>query len=103
MPLTLYALYPDQYVPQHAVLATRTHVPDEATKIVRKDGKTTTRIAHLERIASAMPIGTPMTRAEIQQASRTSKAAAVVNLKHLVITGRVLFIEGRIPKYIKIK
>ena len=105
MSVTLYALFPDRYVPQHAVLATRTHTPDAATVIVRKDGHKTHKVTYLERIAKVMAGGEPMTRAKIQEFAGVSRAAVVANLKKLISNQQVVVLDAkrRHPKYMLIK
>ena len=99
MSLTLYALFPNQYVPQHAVLAKHTHKPDSATEIIRKDGRKSSVISYMDRIIRVMKHGEPMTRAEIQRKANVSKAAAQANLLKLIEQRKVHVSSGRLPHY----
>ena len=99
MSVTLYALFPDQYVPQHAVLATHTHMPDQAKAIVRSDGRKSAVVTYMDRIVRVMKHGEPMTRAEIQRKANVSKAAAQSNLLKLIEQRKVHVSSGRLPLY----
>ena len=99
MSVTLYALFPDQYVPQHAVLAVHPHMPDQAKAIVRKDGKKSSVVTYMDRIIKAMDHGEPMTRAEIQRKANVSKNCVRDHLLELMQQGKVHMTTGRLPLY----
>ena len=99
MSLTLYALFPDRYVPQHAVLATHTHKPDEAKAIVRSDGRKSAVVTYMDRIVRVLSKGQPMSRADIQRKAGVSKNCVRDNVLELMQQGKVVRTDGRIPLY----
>ena len=99
MSVTLYALFPEQYVPQHSVLETHFHKADEAKAIVRSDGRKSAVVTYMDRIVRVMKHGDPMTRAEIQRKAGVSKNCVRDNVLELMKQGKVHMSGGRLPLY----
>lgn len=94
MSLTLYALFPDRYVPQHAVLARHHHAPDGITQIACKNGRTMSRVTYRDRIINAMRNQGLMTRAQIEERSKVKKTSVRDHLKALIEQGRVVRVSS---------
>ena len=101
MSLPLYALFPDRYVPGHAVLGARKHSPDNVSAIVRKDGHTMHRSTHGRLIVEAMRNAGPLTRAQIDEPSGAKRTTTRGHLNALLAEGLVVQVESKTyPTYL---